>query len=529
LSDELEGGNFSVVEGRDGFLFLGTYEQTDVMGLFTDPGALSPTVQEEWSRALVARREFFEERGTPYVTVVIPDSHIVYADALPAGTTLAPQTPYQRIEALLDDATRAQSLYLLDDLVAGREEQHTFQTTDSHWTDFGAYLGYRRTMNVLRAELPNIEVLAPERLVWTERLSFGALGAVMPEERSERLRVAEVVGSRCRPTRAISTEVRDGYLLVEQDRPDLPTAVVFRDSFMTNAHKFFSESFRRVVYVSNPNQLYFDLVEAEDPDVVIFETVERRLCIPPRDASPSDFRTIFGDLMLDDPEAIRAQVTSRSLLRADDVVGALSANDDALARARPNARLLLYRSRLLARLGNPEAALEALRSAFTFDPRDGQIAQELAQALLRQGRLAEAAAAARWAAEIEPDQVELWSSAISVALEAGDATSACALARKALEHHDDRSVLRYLYSQALVGAGDLGAAETAVREALAARPDDAIYLRQLASVLIRSEQWGEAERCLAHLRGVEPAATDLDAFIDLVDHRLAGGGSAIAP
>ncbi len=529
MSDELEGGNFSVVEGRDGFLFLGTYERTDVMRLFTDPHALPVAVQEEWSRALVARREYFERRGTPYLTVVVPDSHLVYADALPAGTTPTPHTPYRQVHARIDDATRAQCLYLLDDLVAGREEHDTFQTTDSHWTDFGAYLAYRRTMEVLRAQMPNIEVLPWERLAWSERLSFGALGAVMPEERSERIRVAEVVDSRCRSIRAISTEVRDGYLLVEQDRPDLPTAVIFRDSFMTNAHKFFSESFRRVAYVSHPNQLYFDLIEAEDPDVVIFETVERRLCIPPRDESTTDFRAVFGDLLLDDPAAIRAQVVSRSLLRNGDVVGALKANDGVLALAPPNARLMLYRSGLLARLGNAEAALDAMRSAFTFDPRDGHVVHELAQALHRQGRLAEAAAAARWATEIEPGHVGSWTFAISTALDGGDAATACALARQALKRHSDESVLRYLYSQALVGVGDLEAGESSIRDALAMQPDDAVYLRQLASVLIRSEQWSGAEDCLARLRALEPDATDLAAFVDLVEQRLAGGGRAVAP
>ena len=37
------------------------------------------------------------------------------------------------------------------------------------------------------------------------------------------------------------------------------------------------ESFRRTVYVSHPNRLFFDLIDEENPDVVIYETVERRL------------------------------------------------------------------------------------------------------------------------------------------------------------------------------------------------------------------------------------------------------------
>ena len=49
-----------------------------------------------------------------------------------------------------------------------------------------------------------------------------------------------MVDSRCRIVQSVTTDLRDGYLVVEQDRPELPTALVFRDSFMTLAEKFFS-------------------------------------------------------------------------------------------------------------------------------------------------------------------------------------------------------------------------------------------------------------------------------------------------
>jgi len=259
--------------------------------------------------------------------------------------------------------------------------------------------------------------------------------------------------------------------------------------------------------------------------VVIFQSAERRMCLPATDVSLSDFRSTFGDLLLDDPEAVRAQVTSRSRLRADDLPGALAANDEVLALVPPNASLLLHRSRLLAGLGDPAAALDALHSAFTFDPRDTRVGHALAQCLREQGRYAEAAAAAQWATLVDPDQVDLWSFAISTALEADDATSACALARSALDHHGDLPLLHFLHSQALVAASDLEAAETSVRRALSARPDDVFYLRQLASVQIRTQQWTAARDSLALLRSLEPDATDLDAFVELVEQQLAAVGA----
>jgi tetratricopeptide (TPR) repeat protein len=521
MSDELEGGDFSVVEGVDGRLFLDTYDGTDVMRLYTEPDALPSSVYETWRDALARRRDYFGQRGITYLTLVVPDGCAVYPDKLPAGITLTPKTPYRRIEDMLDDETLAQCLYVLDDLVAGRGEHDTFQTTDSHWTDFGAYLAYRRAMATLAAVRPDIEVLPSNRIEWSERLSYGALGAMMPQERSERLRIARVLGSECRPTHAVATEVRDGYMVVVQDRPDLPTAVVFRDSFMTNAHKFFSESFRRTVYVSHPNRLFFDLIEAENPDVVIFEIVERRLCIPPREPSMFDFRMMFGDLLLDDPNAVVAQVASRSLLRNADIQGALAANDEVLTLVSPNARLLVHRSRLLTQLGKPHAALEALRAAVTLDPHDAPIRHFLSQALRQRGLFGEAAVASRQATEIEPRQAAFWSVAITAALETGDVEGARTLAKQALEHHPDEASVHYMNSRALVAAGELEAAETSARKAVDVEPDTALYLRQLVSVLIRARNWAEANYSLTRLRTLDPETPGLDEYVDLVEQNLA--------
>jgi hypothetical protein len=65
-----------------------------------------------------------------------------------------------------------------------------------------------------------------------------------------------------------------GRLVTEQERSDLPTAVVFHDSFAALwLAPLLAQHFRRVVFAWE--EFDRDLVEAEHPDVVISETVER--------------------------------------------------------------------------------------------------------------------------------------------------------------------------------------------------------------------------------------------------------------
>jgi len=289
---------------------------------------------------------------------------------------------------------------------------------------------------------------------------------------------------------------------------------------MTNAQKFFSESFRRVVYVSHPNRLYFDLVEAEDPDVVIFETVERRLCLAPDEPSLADFRGIFGDLLLEDTDAVAEQVSSRSALLNDDPVAALASNDAVLGRVQPTARLMAYRARVLAELGEVEAALEALRTAATLDPEDAPVLHELARRLRQHGLYAESLAAARRATEIEPRHEAFWTIAITAALEAGQTDEAHRLAQQATEHHHTANVF-YAYSSALVAAGHPEAALAPARRAVELEPDVPLYLRQLLSVLVRTRAWLPAARCLERLRVLDPETPLLDSYALLVERNLA--------
>ena len=518
MSDELEGGDLAVMEGAEGQLFLQSYDGHPVVDMFVDPDSMADALLE-WPRILRRRREYLAERGTAYLTLVVPDACRVLADKLPAGLTLAPRSPFERLYALLDPDTQAQCCYPFDDLVKGQATRPTYLLTDTHWSDWGAYLGYRAAMKALEAQLP-VETVQPERLSWEERGFFGSLGATLTPERSERVAWSTVRDARSHVVRHVMTERREDYLVVEQDRPELPTAVIFRDSFMTNAHQFFSESFRRIVYVTHTNGMYFDLLEEEKPDVVVFEIAERRLWSAPEEPSPHDARLMFGDLILDTHEAFLAQLDSRSKAATGDMTGALADNENALAINGPTTRLLVWRARLLRGLGKNDAAVEALRTSVTLDPDDAPARYLLGTALLEKGQSAAALEEARAATRLEPRYVEFWSLAVSVAIQAGDNDLAVEIAREAVEQHPSDHRTHSALSQALLAAHKLDDAEGEARQALELR-ETSFALGQLASILIRQGELAEARERLARLQELDPDAPGVDAYLNMVEQRLA--------
>ncbi len=433
----LQGNDFTVTEGRDGWLFLKDFDGVDVMGLYTDEHALPESLYERWAATLTRRRERFAEQGITYLTLIVPDASLVYRDKLLDDIKLSDRSPFAQLAALLDEPTRQQTIYPLQTLIDGRDTEETFQSADSHWTDWGAWLGYLETVRALRGMLPHVRVLDPDEVEWTTRPTFGALGAAREQESPVPVPVAKVKKPSARVIKRVTNEIRHGFFVAEQDAPDLPVAVVLRDSGMTAPAKFFSESFRRTVYVASENAVLYDLLEQEKPDAVIHELAERHLVFVPEEPSRNDFRWMVGDLLLEDSSAVADQRKSRSLLAAGQLEEALSASDDVLARVAPNARVMLHRARIHTSSGRPDAAIEALHHATTLDPRDAAPWFSLGEALMHKQRLPDAVSAFERATEVEPYQEAFWPPAIAAAVQAGDLERAAALSERAAALHPD--------------------------------------------------------------------------------------------
>lgn len=482
----------------------------DVVALYTRVDALDDSTEHAWADVIRRRCEELGRGGIVYQTLVVPEAPVVYRDRLPEDLELVARTPFQRLADALDDELAEHCVYPLDDLVAGRERAETFAPAGTAWTDWGAWVGYRASITALVTVVPGLRQLDEGDVEWSARPGVG--GGTRAADA-----VARVRSPRSRISMSLTTEDGETYLVVEQDAPDLPTAVVFRDSCMDAAAKFFAESFRRTIFVSTPNVVHRDLVERERPDVVIHELSESRLTLAPDEPAAPDFRTVFGDLLLDDAEARADQRRSRSLTRAGRLEEALAASDDVLARVPPTARLLLHRARLHLGTGRVDAGLEALRHAATLDPDDGAVWALLGQVLARTpGHEAESVGALARSARTRPEDALSWQRAISAALRADDLGLAEELRREALARHPDDPQLANAASWVLAATGRLEEAEEAAAYAARAQPDVVEHLWQLASIQIRRGRLDDASATVAKLDRLRPEDPDVRHYRDVL-------------
>ena len=270
----------SVILGRDGWLFF-----NDEMDM-EDWLNLTDYSQEELDNAVrifTERGRWLARQGSAMLVVIAPNKPTIYGEFLPQGYRKLGPSP--RLDQLAAAFTRAgiPFLDLRPTLERAKAQRRAYWKTDTHWNDWGALLGCSAIVEALRQRFPAMPPLDPTDY---EAREFTATGGDLSAQMLLENRLTEQfiqMAPRFTP-RAVdgpqpgypNPATRPGRQLIVKQTGDarLPKAVFFRDSFSTAAIPFLAERFSRSVYVWD-HRFHPYIVQAEKPDVVVFEAVER--------------------------------------------------------------------------------------------------------------------------------------------------------------------------------------------------------------------------------------------------------------
>jgi len=272
----------TVWKGRDGWWFLAA--DGDVEATLNEP-RFTPDELTAWRVTLQHTADFLAARGIAHVFVIAPGKPTIYPEGLPAG--LHPRPAPTRTDQLVSEL-RARSTVsvvdLRDGLFAARGgAEPLFHRTDTHWNDLGAAVGYRQILDALSGPVPRLAPpVGPDGYVLTPVAAGGGdlawmLGLNFSMEERE-LHLTPTTPRRARVIEPAGDAKRFAVprVVTVVDDPDLPRAVVYRDSFGSALVPFLAEHFSRMVTVWE-----YDVVPAtireEQPQVVIQQWVGRRL------------------------------------------------------------------------------------------------------------------------------------------------------------------------------------------------------------------------------------------------------------
>ena len=270
------------IVGRDGWLFY------NLEGALEDYLNVMPLTEKdlaEMTRVQTQRRDWLAARGIDYLIVVAPNKERVYPEFMPPQ--LRPRPTASRLDQILPRLRQA-GLAVLDlhePLTAAKASHRTYMKTDTHWNRFGGLVGASAIVEALRPRHPNLAALDVGAYAVVEEDRPGgdlAEMLLLPDVWRERDIVAQKRGP------WLAREAAPGAYpdpadhadraraAMETDRPDWPRAVFFHDSFARGMQPYAAEAFSRSVFLWT-HAFAPEIIEAERPDVVVFEVVERYL------------------------------------------------------------------------------------------------------------------------------------------------------------------------------------------------------------------------------------------------------------
>ena len=277
----------TVMRGKDGWLF---YADDGALDDYLNAAPLSDADLSRWTTTLQHTQDWLEARGIAYLFVVAPDKHAIYPEFLPDGLHRRPgPSRADQLVAHLRAHSTVPVLDLRPALLDAKRDARIYHRTDSHWNDLGAFVASQQILGRLHALTGGrLPALAPPSASAFDRRDARAPGKDLARmlglerwlsEDDPRLRArdahARVVDAPTQHPDGDDPGYDRGRFATAVARPDLPRAVVYRDSFGSALVPFLSEHFSRALYLWE-----YDVdprtVEQERPQVVIHEWASRR-------------------------------------------------------------------------------------------------------------------------------------------------------------------------------------------------------------------------------------------------------------
>ncbi len=276
-----------VFVGKDNWLFFAGPPINDYRGI----NLLSQEEIDKMKNILHNRALRLKEQGGVFYFALVPNKHRIYSEYLPnnivktTGLTIYDQV----VDALKDDSL----IHLIDlrkPLEKAKAEHILYYKKDNHWNDIGAYIGYRSIINSINKQFPKVtpvpieayDLDTTQSLVGGEALQIGVEDFI----KENRVMLKPKYNLLSQPGEKQNYPMPIGFpypwdfeIIKIVDDPSLPTAVIIRDSFTDFMLQFFSENFRKSIFIFDSWEYKENrnIIEKEKPNIVILEIIEANI------------------------------------------------------------------------------------------------------------------------------------------------------------------------------------------------------------------------------------------------------------
>ncbi len=280
----------NALRGINGWLFTTVNK---AMAMHQGLAPFGPGEAEAWLDGAVKIKKAAEEKGAKFFILIPPNKISVYPENLPGHPIRV--AGMSRINELQAHASSKGVTIInpLTKLLEHKQNAALYYKTDTHWTAYGAFVGYQNLMQSITAAGINTPVVSQAQLKEIPNSQhtgdiFGLLGEENPiPETISRYRL-----NAPSPTTSVTEHSEFDFnafkaktwttkLETSEGTDTRPNLLVIGDSFFNALAPYLRESFSTVTYVHHrTGRPPLSALDLNDYDVVVLESVERMLSYP---------------------------------------------------------------------------------------------------------------------------------------------------------------------------------------------------------------------------------------------------------
>ncbi|MGL5278342.1 MAG: alginate O-acetyltransferase AlgX-related protein [Cetobacterium sp.] len=263
--------NERALVGKEGWIF---YKGDNSIKNFQNINLFTEIQLKNIEDNLKNREEWLKKQNIKYYTFIAPDKNKIYKEYYPDYINQINLfgKGYQLREYLRNKNINL--IYPYEELIKEKKENLVYWKTDTHWNEYGGYIGYKRLIDEIKKDFPEIKAVEEEELnIGFAPYGGDLLGMLNINFDTYKNIKYKTMRLKNQKFSYIKNEDLNGVLTKSSKKYKV---LIFRDSFILSMTPYISETFGEVEYIWRHDFNNFqNKIKEFKPDIVIHEIVER--------------------------------------------------------------------------------------------------------------------------------------------------------------------------------------------------------------------------------------------------------------
>jgi hypothetical protein len=268
--------NKNVIIGKDDWLFLTTDEEDDPINCYQGNNLFTEEELAKIAHNCIVQRDCIESTGREFIIFIAPNKERIYSEYMPDRYG-NPANIYGALQIYnyLKENTDIRVVYPYEDLIKAKEkvDYNIYYKTDTHWNNIGGYVGTCALMDELGIHMPSID--SDKITIEIGDNTSGDLAGMLHlnNQLSSKDREYTIKGLNQHDYKCTEGDFF-GMCSFQSQNADPRTIYVIRDSYASHMAGYIGSQFSNSYLRHESSYSYGDLI-SHDPDIVVYETVER--------------------------------------------------------------------------------------------------------------------------------------------------------------------------------------------------------------------------------------------------------------